>query len=222
MRCKIADSSQDPEPIRWRSVPEGSGRSLVTHDSGAVSPSEYELSQIQAQLKASEARHQGELAQVRQQALAEGMRQAHEETAAQIKLFQDNLAQTLASLANTKRKLRAEGEGELLKLSLAIARRILHRELIADPEALQGLVHTALQKLQNREISIVRVYPGGADAVRSALERIGAAPAIQVIADPGMKNGDIVFETSFGDLDASIDSQLAEIQRGFADRLALR
>jgi flagellar assembly protein FliH len=222
MRCKIADSSQHSEPIRWRSVSGSSSRSAVPHDSESLRISEDQLSELQAQLKASETRHQAELAQVRQQALTEGLRQAREEADAQMKLFQDHLAQTLASLANTKRKLRTEGEGELLKLSLAIARRILHRELITDPDALEGLVHTALQKLQNREISLVRVYPGGADAVRSALERIGAAPAIQVNADPSMKSGDIVFETSFGDLDASIDSQLAEIQRGFADRLALR
>ena len=130
--------------------------------------------------------------------------------------------QTLATLAQTKRKLRAEGEMELLKLSLAIARRILHRELAIDPEAVHGLVHTALQKLQNREVSRVRVNPAGVDAVRTALERIGAAPAIQLFPDPGLKSGDIIFETSFGELDASIDTQLAEIQRGFADRLSLR
>lgn len=110
----------------------------------------------------------------------------------------------------------------MLKLSLSIARRILHRELATDPEALHGLVHTALQKLQNREISRVRVYPAGADSVKASLERIGAAPAIQVVADSSLKNGDLIFETSFGELDASIDSQLHEIQRGFADRLALR
>jgi flagellar assembly protein FliH len=132
------------------------------------------------------------------------------------------VGQTLASLAQTKRKLRQEGEVELLKLSLAIARRILHREISIDAEALHGLVHAAMQKLQNREISRVRVNPAGADAVRTALERIGAAPAIEISPDPSLKSGDIIFETQFGELDASIDSQLAEIQRGFADRLSLR
>jgi flagellar biosynthesis/type III secretory pathway protein FliH len=32
----------------------------------------------------------------------------------------------------------------------------------------------------------------------------------------------MLFETSVGELDASIETQLQEIQRGFADRLAIQ
>jgi flagellar assembly protein FliH len=169
-----------------------------------------------------ERRHQTEVLQARREGVAEGYQQAREEASAELNEIHNRVAQALSDLAGAKRKLRNEAEGELISLSLAIARRILHREVSIDPEALHGLIHTALQKLQNREISRVRVYPAGADAVRSALERIGAAPAIQVFPDPGLKSGGIVFETSFGELDASVDSQLQEIQRGFADRLSLR
>ena len=176
---------------------------------------------LRVRLEASEQRFGAQLGQVKQEAFAEGLRQAREEATAQVRSLQDSVGQTLASLAQTKRKLRQEGEVELLKLSLAIARRILHREISIDAEALHGLVHAAMQKLQNREISRVRVHPAGADAVRTALERIGAAPAIEISSDPSLKGGDMVFETQFGELDASIDSQLAEIQRGFADRLSL-
>jgi flagellar biosynthesis/type III secretory pathway protein FliH len=34
-----------------------------------------------------------------------------------------------------------------------------------------------------------------------------------------MQCGDVIFETTHGNLDASIESQLREIERGFADRL---
>ena len=80
--------------------------------------------------------------------------------------------------------------------------------------------HVALQKLQHREISRIRVYPDGADAIRNGLQHLGAAPAIQVLADQTLKIGSLIFETALGELDASIDTQLAEIQRGFADRLS--
>lgn len=222
MRCRVADPSQKVEAVRWRP---GSGNPAVPFGPDARKDngqSAQEVSDLQFRLEASEQRFQTQLAQVRQEAFAEGLRQAREEAGAQLRSIQDSVGQTLASLAQTKRKLRQEGEVELLKLSLAIARRILHREISIDSEALHGLVHAALQKLQNREISRVRVNPAGADAVRTALERIGAAPAIEISSDPTLKSGDIIFETQFGELDASIDSQLAEIQRGFADRLSLR
>jgi flagellar assembly protein FliH len=222
MRCRVADPSQKVEAVRWRP---GSGNAVNPFSSDARKDnghSAQEAAELRVRLEASEQHFHAQLAQVRQEAFAEGLRQAREEAGAQLKSIQDSVGQTLASLAQTKRKLRQEGEVELLKLSLAIARRILHREISIDSEALHGLVHAALQKLQNREISRVRVNPAGADAVRTALERIGAAPAIEISSDPSLKNGDLIFETQFGELDASIDSQLAEIQRGFADRLSLR
>ena len=42
----------------------------------------------------------------------------------------------------------ARGRGGHVKLALAIARRVLHRELAVDPDALHGLVLAALEKLQ--------------------------------------------------------------------------
>ena len=222
MRCRVADPSQKVEAVRWRPGSVSLGTTFASEGRGDSGQAAAELTELRSRLEAGEHRFQAQLAQVKQEAFAEGLRQAREEANAQVRSLHDSVGQTLASLAQTKRKLRQEGEVELLKLSLAIARRILHREVSIDPDALHGLVHAAMQKLQNREISRVRVNPAGTDAVRTALERIGAAPAIEISPDPSLKSGDIIFETQFGELDASIDSQLSEIQRGFADRLSLR
>ncbi|MFL6415255.1 MAG: FliH/SctL family protein [Bryobacteraceae bacterium] len=210
------------EAVRWRPGAKSLESTYPSEAGKDNGQSAQELAELRFLLEASEQRFQAQLAQARQEAFAEGLRQAREEGSAQFRALQDSVGQTLASLAQTKRKLRQEGEVELLKLSLAIARRILHREISIDAEALHGLVHAAMQKLQNREISRARVNPSGVDAVRTALERIGAAPAVEIVSDPTLKAGDIIFETQFGELDASIDSQLAEIQRGFADRLSIR
>ncbi len=110
----------------------------------------------------------------------------------------------------------------MVRLSLAVARRILHRELTLDPESIQGVVHAALRNLEHREVLRVRVCPEAAKMVRSILEQAGAGPAIEVTPDNKMGVGDIVFETSVGQLDASIETQLQEVQRGFADRLGAR
>jgi flagellar biosynthesis/type III secretory pathway protein FliH len=41
----------------------------------------------------------------------------------------------------------------------------------------------------------------------------------ELVADPALPPGGLVFETSRGDLEASIDNQLREIERGLTDRL---
>jgi flagellar assembly protein FliH len=131
------------------------------------------------------------------------------------------VAHTLEDLAKVKRKLRQEAEQELVKLALAVARRILYRELSTDPSSIEGIVHAALQKLQQREVSRVRVNPAATAAVRAALDRNGSRSGMEIVADAGLATGAILFETSVGELDASIETQLQEIQRGFADRLAI-
>ncbi|MBV8832906.1 MAG: hypothetical protein JO217_11440 [Acidobacteriaceae bacterium] len=220
MACRVATTTDPIDAVQWNSL--GQPASPSNAPNLSTDAAHEQIASLRARVAELERTRPSEVAAARQAGLSEGMQQGRNQAAVELKAAEERIAKTLAELAGVKRKLRNEAELELLKLSLTVARRILHRELATDPEALHGLVHTALQKLQNREISRVRVYPAGADAVKTSLERIGAAPAIQVFPDPQLKNGDIIFETSFGELDASVDSQLAEIQRGFADRLSLR
>jgi flagellar assembly protein FliH len=219
MLCKIADATQLAEPVAWRSTgpagPASSTRSARLADIPAK-PGQG------AAAENDEGARFAEMAQARQMGLQEGLRQAREMAGAELQAASDRLARTLGDLAQVKRKIRNDAEHEVVRLALAVARRILYRELATDPESIQGIVHAALQKLQNREIARARVYPAAAAAVRAALERAGANPAIEIVADASLEVGAILFETSLGELDASVETQLQEIQRGFADRLALR
>jgi flagellar assembly protein FliH len=63
------------------------------------------------------------------------------------------------------------------------------------------------------------VHPQQQAAVRQYLDRYSLAATVELVADPSLQSGDLLFETTRGNLDASVDSQLREIERGFADRL---
>ena len=226
MRCRIADAAELAQPMSWRSVtPAGAvGVSReVAPATGVAGIARTPASMAKALVPAEVPQiGEAELATARQKGFEDGMRRGREETAAQLQQTLDQLGETLRELALLKRKIRNEAEQELVQLSLAIARRILYRELATDPEAIHGIVHAALQKLQNREIVRVRVYPAAAMAVRAAFERLPNAVAVEIVADTGLATGAILFETALGELDASIETQLQEIQRGFADRLGSR
>jgi flagellar assembly protein FliH len=221
MPCKIEDDENAAQPIHWPTAP---GARMQVQPARTVTPHSVPQPQAtldHAKLAELENARQLELAQCRQAALEEGMKRGREAAANEIKAASDRLAFMLRDLLALKKRIRSEAESDVVKLSLAIARRILHREMSADPESIQGIVHAGLQKLHNREISRVRIAPASLDPVRSALERAGLAPAINIVADTKMRGGDIIFETSLGELDGSVETQLAEIERGFADRLGL-
>jgi flagellar assembly protein FliH len=138
---------------------------------------------------------------------------------AELQPVMQRLARSIEELGQMRARLRSEAEADLVRLSLAIARRVLRRELSIDPDALRGVVVAALEKLHAQEICRVRVHPAHAGMVGACLREAVAGCGAEVIADPSREPGDVVFETERGNLDASVDSQLLEIERGLADRL---
>lgn len=134
----------------------------------------------------------------------------------------ERLAHSIDLVAGLGPRLRKEAESDLVRLSIAIARRILHRELSVDPEAVSGLIMAALEKLKGHEIQRVKVHPDIEGVMRASLEHFAVARSVPVVADRSRQPGDVVFETERGSLDASVETQLQEIGRGLADRLRNR
>ena len=120
-------------------------------------------------------------------------------------------------MAHCRLRYRQETEREVVQLSLEIARRILRRELTVDPEAILGLLRAGLESVSIREVLEVRIHPGYVDVIRNALQKLGAPVAISVVGDPHLEPGAVSVETRRGGFDASAETQLEEIQRGFAD-----
>ena len=117
------------------------------------------------------ARHDAQMAQLQQQceqrvreAHAAGLREAEAaakaRAAAEVQAVVEKLAQSIADLAQMRGRLRKQAEGDTVKLSLAIAKRVLRREVAVDPDAMRGLAMAALEKLQTQEICRVRASTG--------------------------------------------------------------
>lgn len=152
-----------------------------------------------------------------QRGLQEGEAAGRQQAAAQLQPVLEKLARTIEEIAGTRSRLRHQAEEDVVKLALAIARRILYRELTTDPSALLGLVRAALDKLDGRGIHRVRANAQDASVLQQHFQSAGLPYKIEVFADPALQRGAAVFETEHGSLDASVDTQLNEIERGFAD-----
>jgi flagellar assembly protein FliH len=149
--------------------------------------------------------------------LREGEAAGRRRAAAEYQAAIERTAQSIKELAGLRARLRHEAEGDLVQLALAIARRILRRELAVDPDALRGLAVAALAKLRSQEIVRVKVHASQVNLLTACLRDSG--DRIQVSGDPSCEPGTLVFETQSGGLDASVETQLEEIGRGLADRL---
>jgi flagellar assembly protein FliH len=184
----------------------------------ALSPETSSLNQRIAELERS-------LVETEAAAYARGRREAEAEANQRLNTTMQNtaerMAQSVKQLADLRPRLCKEAEADLLRLSLAIAQRILHRELNIDPTALQALVKLSLDRLGRQEQIRVRVTPALADSVRAILGKLSSRPP-DVAPDSALEAGGLIFETTRGQLDASIHSQLDEIERGLIDHLENR
>jgi flagellar assembly protein FliH len=196
-------------PVAWRVVDRGQGRTGGMAEIAAANASPPDQSR-QIDQRIQEARAAG---------VREGEAAGRNRAAAELQPVIERLSRTIQEIAGLRARMRREAEADLLRLATAIARRILRREIMVDPDAMHGLVLGALEKLQSQEISRVRVHPAHAALVSACLRQMVAGSPVEVIADPSREPGAVIFETDRGNLDASVESQLREIERGLADRL---
>jgi len=114
-------------------------------------------------------------------------------------------------------------EVEVVRLSLSIARKILHRESQIDPMVLTGVVHVALNKLDCDTRVRLRTHPDEARFWSDYFKQTkDIYPTIEVVGDPSLPQGHCTLETDFGTTEISLDTQLKEIEQGFFDLLERR
>lgn len=156
--------------------------------------------------------------EAREAGRAEGESQFRRAAQGEVDALLQKLASAIHEISEMRSRLRDDAEADLVRLAIAIARKIVGRELNVDPEAITGLVKVALEKMRVQELLRVRVNPEHTGRIGECLKRFGATQA-EVIADPNVERGGVLFETSRGNFDASAETQLREIERGLADRV---
>jgi flagellar assembly protein FliH len=159
------------------------------------------------------------LEQARREAFEQGVATGRKDAEQQILPAFEKMARNLAELARLRESLREETLHDLVRLATLIAARVVHREIVIDPDALAGLVKASFSKLQSREISRVRMHPSLESLLRKCLEQCGSPKNLVLSTDPALNPGELFFDTSQGLLDASVDTQLREIERGLIDKL---
>ena len=216
-RLFLPGHNREIGPVAWRQV--GAAASAPEPEAPPEEPVKESVPDISEQLAQLEAQYQQKVREAHAAGVREGEIAGRNRAGAEMQPVMERLARSIQEIANLRTRLRHEAEADVVQLALAIARRVIRREMASDPDALRGLVMAALEKLQAQEISRVKVHPSHVAMVKSCLQVALNGGLVEVLADPSRELGSVIFETSRGNLDASVDSQLQEIERGLTDRL---
>jgi flagellar assembly protein FliH len=199
----VAGAAGSVAPVLWRKV------TLV--EPGAA---RRELAQREAEEETKR-----RLEQARHEGLEQGLAAGRSETEQQIPAVLENIARAQSGLAQIRERVSLETARELVHLARTVAARVIHREMVIDPDALAGLVRAAYLKVQAREIARVRMHPAIETVVASTLEQCGGPTGVVLMADPALHEGELLFETAQGTLDASLETQLSELERALLDKV---
>lgn len=163
------------------------------------------------------AEHDAHLAALEREAFAKGFAQgerAGAEAASQRgEATLHRLTETLNELMNVRTDMIRQTERQMVHLALAIARRILQREVSLDPDLLLAMARVALERLGDSARVMVRLHPDDYAAAGAARVADFTTSNVTVVADSRLSRGACRVESDMGLLDVGIDAQLQELGR---------
>lgn len=160
------------------------------------------------------------VAEAREQGREAGYREGFEQVEAEVRRQYEQMLQEaraiIESAVSNKQQLIQESEPFLIELSCAIAEKIVGRQLSIEPEWTLDLIRNVLRRRKEQGVITLCVSPGQFQFVQDAREELMLAvdsqAEIQIIPDPSVRDHGCVVRSSFGSIDARIDTQLDEIK----------
>jgi flagellar assembly protein FliH len=139
----------------------------------------------------------------------------HDQGAAEIEPMRVLLSESLEEIAMLREQIAAYAESEMVQLAVEIAKKIVRREVTVDREIVVSLARVALARLHNRALASVHLHPDDYEYVLAHRDRLGTATSVKLVEDPMIGRGGCLIETDLGQVDARIEQQFNEIERGF-------
>ena len=133
----------------------------------------------------------------------------------------ENIESILIELSRLKKEIPKQYEKEILDLTFAIAKKIIHREIATDESAIKETILNALHFAVEKSKVILRVNPEDFDYVEKLRTQFFAEvkdlKSISMTSDPSISKGGCFLETPYGDIDARVGTQLEEVQQSIEE-----
>jgi flagellar assembly protein FliH len=124
------------------------------------------------------------------------------------------LENLIKELENIKERYILENDKKIVALSIAIARKIIEKEIEESPETLLNMLHNAIKKIERQEKIKITINP----AMQEIIERfkrgtLDMYPKISLDIDPNVSKDFIKVESDMEEIIINIEEELFEISK---------
>lgn len=127
----------------------------------------------------------------------------------------ENIENLLIEVSHQKKEMIKQYEREILELMFAVVKKIIHRQIKTDEQVVKDTIFEAVHFAAKKSQIIVKVNPEDFDYVERLrpefFSKFKELKSIMVTSDPSITRGGCFCETSYGDVDARIETQLEKI-----------
>lgn len=154
-----------------------------------------------------------------------GREQAVQEVSARLQAVVERLEQAAEEALRRRDRALALAEEDVVKLALAVAERVVRREVAAGPEVTAAVVRSVLQEMPAASAGrvVVRLHPDEHRLLAGTWTagRPGELGPVHLewVADPGVEPGGCVIETEMGTIDAGLETRLTQLASGLLDAM---
>ncbi len=212
-------------PLRFQDFGKASGKQggIFDEQETQVLLLEKQLSELRRRMDDEKKRAEQAVRQAFAKGLEEGVEKGRREAGAeagkrfeeQVSQIEERLAGFLVDVKKAREELLLGAQKAVVELSMAIARKVVNTELSLNPDTVLSVIKKALTFISEREHLVVRVAADDLETVTnkkefwtSISERL---EGIRIEADPRIRKGGCIIESSSGVADARLDVLLEEL-----------
>jgi flagellar biosynthesis/type III secretory pathway protein FliH len=171
-------------------------------------------------LAAAEAQREAVRQQAWQEGYEDGTLAARQAMAAEVEALRSIVAN--AKLEN--REFLRGAEQKVLELSLAIAQKVIQKEIAVEPSTVVQPILEAVESIEASSVTRVRVNPENVELLTPYWTSEGGLSdrKIELVPDNRVQSGGCIVETKMGVVDAQIETKLLEIEKAFFSAAGFR
>lgn len=141
-----------------------------------------------------------------------GKNAAIDETRATINM----MGEVVEQLKSYHSKILEESQGDIARMAISVARKVLHKEIMTDPMTVVSVVQAALEKIAFKKHFVINVNPLDLEIIQKSGDKVKSmlqnAQSIQFKASPQVEAGGCVVQTESGMVDSQVSRKVSEVE----------